>query len=204
MDLRSELNELTVWIAVIAVLLGAVAAYLGTRGDRRRIKAMGQQLSAIMQKPNPSPLEQDVKRRLSALPPDVRQALMTLTERSLPGRAQEADVALIDQLMMQILTPVPEGPSEAKTGSVFARPPVAVHAGPALVLVRKARTSGVDVTTQGASWLGGLPVLGGMGWPAGQDGRPMTPVAQIHLGELTAALGFRAARRPDRWRSFWR
>ena len=192
MDWREAFWEVKVWVAVIAVLIGLLAAYLGKRGDQRRIKKMGRQLSAILAKPNPSPLEEDVKRRLGALPVQERQALMTRTERILAGRAQEGDVDFVESVMVRVLTPLPEesrAAPRAAPGSFLAAQPVEVHGGPGLVLVRKARAPGFDVTTDGSSWLGGLPVLGGMGWPAGQDGRPMTPVAQIDLGELTEKLG---------------
>lgn len=52
-----------------------------------------------------------------------------------------------------------------------------------VALVRMARGK-TDVTTAGASWLGGVPSLGGLDWPKGTDGRPMHHLAQIALADL--------------------
>lgn len=54
-----------------------------------------------------------------------------------------------------------------------------------VVLARKPREPGRDWFGD-ASWLGGLPRLGGSAWPVGKDGVPLPFVAQLDLAELAA------------------
>lgn len=63
-----------------------------------------------------------------------------------------------------------------------------LHGGPAIVLARAKRTPGFDVTQGGTSWFGGLPRLGDTAWPRDGSGQPMTPLAQIDLSGLAAAV----------------
>lgn len=71
-----------------------------------------------------------------------------------------------------------------------------LHGGPAVVLARAARRPGFDVTQDGSSWFGGLPRLGDAAWPRDGAGQLMTPLAQIDLAGLAAAVKVPAL--PDR------
>ncbi|WP_180995974.1 DUF1963 domain-containing protein [Tabrizicola aquatica] len=62
------------------------------------------------------------------------------------------------------------------------------HDGPSIVLARRRRGAGFDPSRDGTSWFGGLPALGDMTWPLDDEGRPMTPLAQIDLTGLAAHL----------------
>ena len=70
----------------------------------------------------------------------------------------------------------------AKIDAAKAKADAFVRSAP-IALIRMAR-SATDVTTTGASWLGGAPSLGAQEWPRSEHGKHMHLLAQIALDDL--------------------
>lgn len=120
--------------------------------------------------------------------------LAVLLERYAPLLTQAQQMDRFTDYLASVPVKAPTEPARLAADARQAEPPPEdgraeeLHDGPAIVLARAARRPGFDVTRDGTSWFGGLPALGGQPWPLDENGRPMTPLAQIDLTGLAGHL----------------